>query len=55
VHEHSRRSSVEFCEYGLEAWISKVDPLDVREQQHAIEFEDVEGVAQFLQSTIDVG
>jgi len=40
---------------GLEAWISKVNPLDVREQQHAIEGEDIESVAQFLQSAIDVG
>ena len=55
VHEHGRRPSVELCEYGLEAWIFEVNPFDVREQQYAVEFEDIEGGAQFLQSAIDVG
>ena len=55
MHEHDRGSSLKLREYRLEAWISKVNPLDVREQQHAIEFQDIEGVAQFLQSAIDVG
>src|SRR5258708_30423181 len=36
VHEHGGPSSVEFSEHGLEPWISKVNPPDVRKQQHAI-------------------
>ena len=55
VHKHGCPSSIEFCEYGLEACIAKVNPLDVRKQQHAIEFEHIEGVAQFVQRAVDVG
>ena len=55
VHEHSCRSSLKLGEYRLEEWISKVNPLDVREQEHAVEFEDIEGVAQFVQPAVDVG
>jgi len=55
VHEYSCRSSLKLGEYRLEEWISKVNPLDVREQEHAVEFEDIEGVAQFVQRAIDVG
>jgi len=55
MNEHHRGTPLQLREHGIEPAVSQVAAAGVGQHRHAVELEDVEGVVDLLERTLDVG